>query len=254
MNSTEYYICDHPAGLQAGYEWQTLKSTNHPGEHDSNEHCSVHIHSNGYVYLKVDFLNLEADYDFVRVYDGSSDTAPSLANLTGAMFVDEIRSTGNHMFIVFTSDGNVNKDGFRLHFKSSESEPVTPIEGSDDLHCEQYDDMTCGGQTSWRCSYAQWRLDFYGNWLNNFKNRNNMFDHVNSMECVMPEEMVQCADPSMKVCRESAIRMCPVCYCADHRYSYATNNNMRSMWSRDQKIWSRMMKEASQHHDDSTCY
>lgn len=255
--STQHYICDLPTGIEANYEWQTLVSTNHPDPHDNNEYCGVHIHSAEHVVLQVDYMNLEANYDYIYVYDGDSDTAPQLLELTGSMFVDEIQSTGNDMFVVFTSDGSQTYDGFRLNFRTSASAPEPePDHDDNNLHCEQYEGNTCGAQTAWRCSYAQWRLDFYGNWMNRFQNINNMHHLVDTMDCVIPEEAIQCVDSSMKVCRESAMQMCPVCYCADHQYLYPSTNNMRTLWSLDYQIWNRMMNVASdyQHHEDATTY
>ena len=40
--------------------------------------------------------------------------------------------------------------------------------------------------------------------------------------CNLPEDMIQCRNPEMKVCRKSALPYCPVCYCSDHQYQSKT--------------------------------
>jgi len=114
-------------------------------------------------------------------------------------------------------------------------------QSADDLYCEQYEGMSCGGQTAWRCSYAQWRLDFYGKWMASYMNNN----FVSTIQCTIPESMVRCHDQSKRVCRQSAIPSCPVCYCSDHHYADLSVADMRYLWNQDYQIWNRVMKESS---------
>ena len=55
-------------------------------------------------------------YDFVQVLD--SDGTTELKKLCGASLPSPIRSTGNKMTVLFHSDDNVNKKGFKASWKA----------------------------------------------------------------------------------------------------------------------------------------
>ena len=58
----------------------------------------------------------------VKVYDGSSASAPLKGTYCGTSIPAEIMSSGNTMFVTFTSDGSVTKYGFSSLYYISESE------------------------------------------------------------------------------------------------------------------------------------
>eukprot|EP01045_Picozoa_sp_COSAG04_P009759 COSAG04_NODE_577_length_12466_cov_81.128568_1_plen_807_part_10 len=67
----------------------------------------------------------EANWDFVRIYDGSDVGAASLANCHGSSCPDVV-ATGTTAFVRFTSDGSVTMAGFEASYTCA----VTPDEGN----------------------------------------------------------------------------------------------------------------------------
>ena len=61
------------------------------------------------VYLS---FQVETNYDYLRLYDGSSSNANLLAELTGYQILANVSSCGNQMNVVFSSDYYVAKSGY----------------------------------------------------------------------------------------------------------------------------------------------
>lgn len=80
------------------------------GNYLANSACQFQIVSSVPIVLTFDSLDLEQNYDFIRVYDGESEQSPVLATVTGTA-AQPITSSGS-LFIVFTSDGSVEYSGF----------------------------------------------------------------------------------------------------------------------------------------------
>lgn len=57
--------------------------------------------------------------DYLNIYDGENNSAPSLAEITGNTFPAEITSTGNMVFIEFSSDNMINGKGFDMSYRST---------------------------------------------------------------------------------------------------------------------------------------
>lgn len=68
-------------------------------------------------------LSLEADhscrYDYVELRDGDSLNSPVIGRFCGNQLPQPIKSSGNVLHILFTSDGYNNFDGFVLTFQES---------------------------------------------------------------------------------------------------------------------------------------
>ena len=66
------------------------------------------------VYLS---FQVEANYDYLRLYDGNSSDANLLAELTGYQIPANVSSCGNQMHVVFSSDYSVTRSGYyaKLH-------------------------------------------------------------------------------------------------------------------------------------------
>ncbi len=67
--------------------------------------------------LRLDFIEFNtASSDVLRVYDGSDESAPLLGEYSGSDIPDQIASTGNTLFITFSSTGTGT--GFKAEFES----------------------------------------------------------------------------------------------------------------------------------------
>ena len=80
-----------------------------------------------YTYIKNSsctyIFQLENDKDYLTIYDGGSDQAELIANLTGKMNETKISIFGNQMFVVFHANEAIGKTGF--HAIIFESKPST---------------------------------------------------------------------------------------------------------------------------------
>jgi gliding motility-associated-like protein len=64
------------------------------------------------VTLQFTSVNLENNYDFLRIYNGSSATGTPLATVTGTTSPGNVTSTSGCLTLVFTSDGSVQNSGW----------------------------------------------------------------------------------------------------------------------------------------------
>ncbi len=56
------------------------------------------------------------DGDYLRIYDGADNTAPVLAEVIGETYPEELKSTGNKIFVELTSDGENTAQGFHIDY------------------------------------------------------------------------------------------------------------------------------------------
>ncbi len=64
------------------------------------------------VQLNFTVFNLENNYDFLKIYDGSSAAAPLIGSYTGTTLPGLITSTTGCLTVVFTSDGSITSSGW----------------------------------------------------------------------------------------------------------------------------------------------
>lgn len=55
-------------------------------------------------------------YDYLEVRDGSDDKSDLIGRYCGYKIPDDIKSTGNKLYVKFVSDGSVQKAGFAAKF------------------------------------------------------------------------------------------------------------------------------------------
>ena len=86
-----------------------------------NRNCTwlIRPENGGTVTLNFDSFNTENGYDFVRVYDGANDSATQLGEFSGTSRPAAVTSTGNAMYIKFTSDGSINAAGWSASYTST---------------------------------------------------------------------------------------------------------------------------------------
>ena len=74
----------------------------------------------------------EQDFDYVRLYDGDSNSAGAVAELTGAMRdlqQTTFTSSSTDMVVEFTSDESVGDEGFEASYLCSRDAPPPPPPG-----------------------------------------------------------------------------------------------------------------------------
>ena len=59
-------------------------------------------------------------YDYLEVRDGNSENGPLLGRFCGYDKPDDIKTSSNHLWMKFVSDGSVNKAGFAANFFKGE--------------------------------------------------------------------------------------------------------------------------------------
>ncbi|CAM1345488.1 CUB domain-containing protein [Tenacibaculum amylolyticum] len=86
-----------------------------------NRNCTwlIRPENGGTVTLNFDSFNTESGYDFVRVYDGANDSATELGEFSGTSRPAAVTSTGNAMYVKFTSDGSINAAGWSASYTST---------------------------------------------------------------------------------------------------------------------------------------
>jgi len=77
-------------------------------------------------------FDLEQNWDFLDVYDGSSTTAPLLYHLTGSSIPPQIVSSGPSMYLHFYTDTGVDSAGFTASYTAlsapaSSNVPVSTV-------------------------------------------------------------------------------------------------------------------------------
>ena len=55
-------------------------------------------------------------YDYIEIRDGGDATAQKFGSFCGYKMPDDIKSTGNQLYVKFVSDGSVQKAGFAASF------------------------------------------------------------------------------------------------------------------------------------------
>jgi hypothetical protein len=77
-----------------------------PRSYADNADCTWLISASGPITVRFGEFSTEPGYDFVKLYDGASLSAPLLQNFSGAAVPSAVTSTGGSLTIRFTSDGS----------------------------------------------------------------------------------------------------------------------------------------------------
>ncbi|KAI8485025.1 hypothetical protein Bbelb_372710 [Branchiostoma belcheri] len=97
-----------------------VTSPNYPSNYGNNENCEwlITVPEGSIIRLTFDSFNTEGCCDFLTIYDGASHFAAVIQRLTGQQSVSPVISTSNSMFLRFTSDRSVTRQGFQLSYTS----------------------------------------------------------------------------------------------------------------------------------------
>ena len=101
----------------ADEEQGTINTPNYPDYYDNNNVCTWLISSSHRVKLVFTTFSLESGYDFLYVYDGSSNSSPLLRTFDGYLAGHVVESSAERLFLEFTSDYMITEQGFLIHLE-----------------------------------------------------------------------------------------------------------------------------------------
>jgi hypothetical protein len=90
-------------------------------DYTNRANCRWLIQPPGATWIELTFssFNTESGYDFVRVYDGATTSAPLLGSYSGTTLPPVLRSSGGSLLIVFTSDSSITRAGWSASYTSN---------------------------------------------------------------------------------------------------------------------------------------
>ncbi|MCS7297602.1 MAG: CUB domain-containing protein [Bacteroidia bacterium] len=99
-------------------------------DYTNRTNCSWLIAPPGATWVRLTFqsFSTEANYDFVRIYDGSTPNAPLLGSFSGATLPPSLTAQSGKMLIVFTSDSSITRAGWEASYASDGQPAATPYE------------------------------------------------------------------------------------------------------------------------------
>jgi len=79
------------------------------------------IQPSGVVNITINFIsfNLETNWDYIYVYDGTTTSAPLLATYTGTSIPGNVSSTGPSILVEFRSDCSTTASGYQINWTSN---------------------------------------------------------------------------------------------------------------------------------------
>ena len=83
-----------------------------PGDYADDMECIWNINSSGLITIVFKAFSTEADYDFLKVFDGTSGDV--LGSFSGETLPEVLSTNATTLRVVFTSDGGVASVGFEL--------------------------------------------------------------------------------------------------------------------------------------------
>ncbi|REJ80905.1 MAG: PKD domain-containing protein [Bacteroidetes bacterium] len=128
------------------------------GPYQNSESCTLLINPPCATTITLSFqqFRTEANFDFFRVYDGTTTTAPQLLNASGGTRPSPVTATSGAMLIVWTSDISITDSGFVATWTSVIAPGGTPTAaigvGNPNpplLVDVQFNDLSAGGPVRW---------------------------------------------------------------------------------------------------------
>lgn len=132
-----------------------LLSSQSGAYYDNSVDCGLHIETSAGTAIQLTFTSfaLEANFDYVYVYDGSSSSATQLARLDGWETPTTVTTFGgNHMFVRMTSDGSVTDAGFEAIWSTLDPSNLPPPPPPDP--CSGGIQLTGGGLIDFTGGYS----------------------------------------------------------------------------------------------------
>lgn len=93
-----------------------IKSPGYPSSYSNYENCTWELVSSHRIKLTFTYFETEAGYDYLYVYDGHS-TSSQFKRWSGVNTGEVVTSTGQNLFLNFTTDYSVTDTGFTINFE-----------------------------------------------------------------------------------------------------------------------------------------
>lgn len=116
-----------------------LTSPNYPDDYKSNKECvwKITVDTDYSVALKFHSFEIESHddcvYDYLEIRDGPDPTSKELGRFCGYKIPEDVKSSGNTLYVKFVSDGSVQKLGFAASFVKEYDECATDHHGCDHI-------------------------------------------------------------------------------------------------------------------------
>ncbi|KAJ8318436.1 hypothetical protein KUTeg_003527 [Tegillarca granosa] len=135
------FVAEYEAicGGEINKENGQLTSPNYPDDYKPNKECiwKITVEERFSVALKFQSFEIENHdncvYDYLEVRDGHEDNSPLIGRFCGYKLPEDIKSTGNKLYVKFISDGSVQKPGFAASFVKEYDECATDDHGCDHI-------------------------------------------------------------------------------------------------------------------------
>ena len=93
-----------------------------PGDYANYARCTWVVSDSGPITVRFSELNTEDSFDFVKLYDGNSSSAPLLGSFAGTAVPGPVTSTGGALTVAFSSDQSTGSSGFVARLTSASSD------------------------------------------------------------------------------------------------------------------------------------
>lgn len=100
-------------------ETGTINTPKYPKDYGSNSRCEWLITSSHRIKLVFNYFFVENGWDYFHVYEGNSTSSKRIGKLTGGHTNKVIKSSGNYLYLKFTSDSVINKKGFLIAYEGN---------------------------------------------------------------------------------------------------------------------------------------
>ncbi|MEQ9450712.1 MAG: LamG-like jellyroll fold domain-containing protein [Pseudomonadales bacterium] len=140
----ERLCSDSSSAASAG----TLTDSGGNGRYRNNEFCTFNIQASGGEEITLTFVSfdMEANDDFLRIYDGTSTAAPLLGSFTGTSLPPTVTATSGNMLIVGETDGRTRARGFEADWQIVAAATCSQQSVADDFASVSYT-QNSGSQT-----------------------------------------------------------------------------------------------------------
>ncbi len=119
-----------------------------PGDYANSASCTWVVSASGPITVRFSELSTEDRYDFVKLYDGNSSSAPLLGSFAGTAVPGPVTSTGGALTVIFTSDSSTVGTGFAARLASASIEASLMLVGTVPA---ALGDLSCIGRITSMC-------------------------------------------------------------------------------------------------------